>query len=84
MLRTQVLTLVADHILANAIRHGLGVDEIARLHRWRGTLQDTIVSVDEVTRGGAGDSSVVLSRRQIATSGGVVLGDLQLDEGLDG
>jgi len=73
MLRGKVLMLLADHILVHAVRYGLTAEEIVRLHAWREALATSPQAVDEVTRGGAGDSSIVLSRRRIVTSGGVVL-----------
>lgn len=73
MLRGKVLMLLADHILAHAARYGLAADEILRLHVWREALVTSPQAVDEVTRGGAGESSIVLSRRRIATAGGVVV-----------
>jgi len=73
MLRGKVLMLLADHILAQGVRYGLTADEIIRLHVWRDALVTSPQAVDEVTRGGAGESSVVLSRRRIVTAGGVVV-----------
>ncbi len=73
MLRSKVLMLLADHILAHAVRHGLAADEIVRLHVWRDALATSPQAVDEATRGGAGESSIVLSRRRIVTAGGVVI-----------
>ncbi len=73
MLRGKVLMLLADHILAQAVRYGLTADEIVRLHVWRDALVTSPQAVDEVTRGGAGESSIVLSRRRIVTAGGVVI-----------
>jgi len=73
MLRSKVLMLLADHILAHAVRHGLTADEIVRLQVWRDALATSPQAVDEVTRGGAGESSIVLSRRRIVTAGGVAI-----------
>lgn len=73
MLRIKVLMLLANHILAHAGRHGLTADEIVRLHMWREALTTSPQAVDTVTRGGAGESSIVLSRRRIVTAGGVLL-----------
>ncbi|MCJ7551295.1 MAG: hypothetical protein MUQ30_16595, partial [Anaerolineae bacterium] len=73
MLRGKVLMLLADHILGHATRHGLTTEEIVRLHAWRDALASSPQAVDEVTRGGAGESSIVLSRRRIVTSGGVLI-----------
>ena len=77
MLRSKGLKLLADHILAHAVRHGLTADEIVRLHVWRDALATSPQAVDEVTRGGAGESSIVLSRRRIVTAGGVVIEEVR-------
>ncbi|MCD6286188.1 MAG: hypothetical protein J7M39_09795 [Anaerolineae bacterium] len=77
MLRTKVLKLLADRILAQAVRYGLTADEIVRLHVWRNALATSPQAVDEVTRGGAGESSIVLSRRRIVTAGGVVIEEVR-------
>jgi hypothetical protein len=72
-LRRKVLTLLADHILDHAAGYVLTPDEIAHLIRWRDELIRQTEAVDEDTRGGAGDSSILLSRDRFEPSGGVLL-----------
>ena len=72
-LRRKVLTLLADHILDHAARYVLTPDEIAQLMRWRDELVNQATAVDEDTRGGAGDSSILLSRERFEPSGGIIL-----------
>jgi len=72
-LRATVLDKVAGRILARPSRYGLTAAEIELLHAWRKGLRIDTSEVDASTRGGAGDSSRLLSRRQIATEGGILL-----------
>lgn len=72
-LRRQMLTLVADHILANAVRYALTPEEMGRLQVWRNELATVVAEVDETTRGGAGDSSILLSRDRFTPTGGVII-----------
>ncbi len=74
-LRRQVLMLLADHLLDHAAAYVLTPDEIGALVAWRDELTESSDVVDEETRGGAGDSSVLLSRQRLATEGGVVIGE---------
>jgi hypothetical protein len=71
-LRRKVLMVLADHILANAVRYVLSPEELHRLQRWRERLAGSTESVDEETRG-AGESSVHLSRERFRPSGGVLI-----------
>jgi hypothetical protein len=73
VLRSRVLTLLSDHILSHAVRYGMTADEIGRLHVWREVQATSPKAVDKETRGGAGDSSLLLSRRRITMTGGVVV-----------
>ncbi len=74
-LRRKVLTLLANHILDHAVHYILTPDEMTRLTAWRDQLVSQAEAVDEEIRGGAGDSSILLSRERFEPSGGVVLGE---------
>jgi hypothetical protein len=73
-LRRKVLILLADHILHHAVHYVLTPEELTRLTAWREELATHTAAVDEETRGGAGDSSILLSRDRFEPSGGVLLG----------
>ncbi|MGC9347171.1 MAG: hypothetical protein ACP5JG_03440 [Anaerolineae bacterium] len=80
-LRQKVLMVLADHILANAVRYVLSPEELSRLQRWHERLTGSTASVDEETRGGAGESSVHLSRERFTPSGGVLIEPSEEAEG---
>jgi hypothetical protein len=72
-LRRKVLTLLANHILDHAVTYVLTPEEMTRLITWRDELLNQTTAVDEETRGGAGDSAILLSRDRFEPSGGVLL-----------
>ena len=73
-LRQKVLVALVDYLLAHGMRFALQPDELAKLRSWRAEVLSESGAVDETTRGGTGDSSVVLSRKRFMPSDGVVLG----------
>jgi len=74
-LRRKVLVTLVDYLLAHGTRFSLQPEEVAKLRGWRAEVLSESGAVDETTRGGAGDSSVVLSRKRFVPSDGVVLGE---------
>jgi hypothetical protein len=74
-LRRRVLMHLADHLLDHAATYVLTPEEIGGLMTWRDELVSSSDAVDEETRGGAGDSSVLLSRQRFHPQGGVVIGE---------
>jgi hypothetical protein len=72
-LRRQVMTLLVAHLLDHAATYVLTPDEISELIALSDKLAASSEAVDEATRGGAGDSSVLLSRQRLVTEGGVVI-----------
>jgi hypothetical protein len=75
-LRRKVLLLLADHLLEKAARYHILTKERQRLERWRKELVKTADEVDEETRGGAGESAVILSRERSSPADGVVIGEV--------
>jgi hypothetical protein len=82
-LRRTVLRLLADHVMEHAIRYALRPEELVRLQSWRNSLAQSADEVDEETRGGAGDSSVLLSRERFEPSGGILIGGGQANAPTD-
>ncbi len=74
-LRRKVLELLAEHLLNHAVHYVLKPEEMATLSSWRDGLAKESEAVDEETRGGAGESSVILSRERFMPSGGVIIGE---------
>jgi hypothetical protein len=74
-LRKQVLTLLADHILSNREHYQLGDDEYEKLAAWRKELKKAKRQRVDQTRGGAGDSSVILSTERYVPTEGVLIKD---------
>lgn len=72
-LRVDVLKLLADHIIARREHYQLGDDEYNTLVRWRKELRKSTRQKVDQTRGGAGDSSVILSLERYIPSTGVLL-----------
>lgn len=72
-LRSLGLRLLADHILARAQHYALSPLELARLQAWRSKLEGPGKRVDEVTRGGAASSGIVLSPERYVPSEGVLV-----------
>ena len=71
-LRHNVLEILTEHILDRAISYALMPLEIERLKAWRTELQQETVTMDEI-RGGAGDSSLILSQERFVPSEGVIV-----------
>jgi hypothetical protein len=74
-LRSQVLRLLARHILDYAQRYALSPAEMGRLQSWRAELESAAGDVAGAARGGAGESGVLLSRERYVPSDGVLLQD---------
>jgi hypothetical protein len=72
-LRHSVLEILTDHILDRALSYALSPLEMERLQAWRSELQADSAAVDEETRGGAGDSSLILSQERFGPSVGVII-----------
>lgn len=74
-LRRQILLAIADYLLEVAPAYALSPEEMMRLREWREHLETTIEAVDEETRGGAGDSAILISRERFEPTGGIIIGD---------
>ena len=72
-LRTQVLRLLATHILDRAGLYALSPVELSRLQSWRAELESVTGEVGDTSRSGAGESGVLLSRERYVPSDGVLL-----------
>jgi hypothetical protein len=74
-LRSLVLKAVTSHILVRAATYGLSPAELATLQAWRSELDEAPATAEEDTRGGAGESGVVLSPERYVPSEGLLLGE---------
>ena len=72
-LRQQVLQALADHLLEQAVYYQLSLTDIERLQEWRKGLIASVNQQDLVTRGEAGESSVILSVERYVPSEGVLI-----------
>jgi hypothetical protein len=72
-LRHQVLTTLADHILNNAINYSLRPDEYESLQRWREELEKAEPELVEETRGGTGESGIIISTERYVPSEGILI-----------
>lgn len=72
-LRHQVLMLITDHIINHLSYYELRESELLQLKTYRDELQSAETEHIEETRGGAGDSSVILSLERFTPSEGVLL-----------
>jgi hypothetical protein len=72
-LRWQVLLLLAGHILDRAEYFTLSPEEYEGLKTWRGELESAGKSKIEETRGGAGESSIILTTERYIPSEGVLI-----------
>jgi hypothetical protein len=72
-LRLQVLRLLAGHILQRAGYYALSPVELDRLRAWRSELEVSSPTEDLETRGGAGESSVILSPERYTPSEGILI-----------
>ncbi len=74
-LRKQVLILLADHLLARNEYYQLTDGEHDKLSTWRQGLMKAKRAKVNDTRGGAGNSSIILSTERYIPSEGVLLHD---------
>ncbi|HBY97184.1 MAG: hypothetical protein M5U01_42320 [Ardenticatenaceae bacterium] len=72
-LRRQVLARLAGHLLARAEYYVLRPAEFEALRAWRDALEKAEPRPPDETRGGAGDSAVILSPERFTPSDGVVI-----------
>ena len=72
-LRRQVLLLLSDHILAEALHYLLRPVELEKLQSWRAELARGGKEVQPEARGGTGESSVILSTERYIPSDGVLI-----------
>jgi hypothetical protein len=72
-LHGQVLKLLADHILERTIYYNLSTAEQDRLVKWRDQLQKAAGDKVEETRGGAGESGLILSPERYVPTQGILL-----------
>ncbi|HEY5572806.1 MAG TPA: hypothetical protein VIK64_07310 [Anaerolineales bacterium] len=72
-LRHQVLTALADHILNNAIHYSLRPDEYEGLRSWREELEKAGPQLVEETRGGTGESGIIISTERYVPSEGILI-----------
>lgn len=72
-LRHSVLEHLADHILERAMSYALSPLELEQLQAWRAELKESATAVDEESRGGAGDSGLILSKERFMPSEGVII-----------
>jgi hypothetical protein len=72
-LRKQVLTLLGEHLLAQHEHYRLAENEHAKLRTWLQALKKAKRQKVNDTRGGAGNSSIILSTERYVPSEGVLL-----------
>jgi hypothetical protein len=72
-LRHQVLLSLAKYILDNALHYVLRPVELENLQAWYEKLIENKPQEVEKTRGGAGESAVIISRERYIPSGGVLI-----------
>ncbi len=78
-LRQKVLLLLSSYIIQQAISFALSQNEVDRLQSWRRELEDGATPVNAAV-GGAGESSLILSRERFVPSGGVLLQNDEKEE----
>jgi hypothetical protein len=78
-LRQKVLLLLSSYIIQQAISFALSQNEVDRLQSWRRELVDGATPVNAAV-GGAGESSLILSRERFVPSGGVLLQNDEKEE----
>ena len=74
-LRVDVLKLLAEHIMSHREHYQLSDEEYGKLVRWHKELRKSPRQKIDQTRGGAGDSSVILSLERYIPSTGVLLSE---------
>ena len=72
-LRYQVLDLLAGHLLDQAPRYALRPAEYENLKSWREVLEKAKKEPLEETRGGAGESGIIISTERYVPSEGVLI-----------
>lgn len=72
-LRRQVEILLANYLLDRAVTFSLTKDEIALLRSWLAEREAGKVSEEQIERGGAGDSGLILSTERFEPSDGILL-----------
>ncbi|MDQ4075496.1 MAG: hypothetical protein M3220_04530 [Chloroflexota bacterium] len=72
-LRRKVLVRLADHILDRAVTYRLSPMELESLRAWRSELTASPSAADEETRGGAGESGLILSQERYVPSEGILI-----------
>ena len=72
-LRLQVLKLIGDHLINRYEYYELGPEEYDRLRTWRKQIEENGTEDVEETKGGTGESSIILSRERYIPSEGVLL-----------
>jgi hypothetical protein len=72
-LSQQALQLFTDHILQHAQTYALTLKEMERLSTWRKELDVSSLKKTEETRGGIGESSVILSPERYVPKEGVLI-----------
>ncbi|MEJ2264718.1 MAG: hypothetical protein P8X95_14840 [Anaerolineales bacterium] len=72
-LRYQVLDLLAGHLLDQATRYALRSAEYENLKSWHEELEKSKKEPVEETRGGAGESGIIISTERYVPSEGVLI-----------
>ena len=80
-LRHKTLIILGDHLHKHAIYYALRPEELERLESWRVELKRASAVKIEESRGGTGESSVILSPERYIPSEGVLIQPKQEDEG---
>lgn len=72
-LRHQTLLLLGEHIHRHAIHYALKPKELERLEDWLGELRQASIEKVEESKGGTGESSIILSPERYVPSEGVLI-----------
>jgi hypothetical protein len=72
-LRHKVLFLLSSYIIQQTIPFNLSPTEVDRLQSWRRELEDGATPIKSEAVGGAGESSLILSKERFVPSDGVLL-----------
>lgn len=72
-LRHQILLLLCDHILKRATHYDLEPSEFEQLKAWREDLEGELPEALEETRGGAGESGIIISTERYIPSEGILI-----------
>ena len=75
-LRRKALRILVDHIASNAVEYRIPLEELERLSAWqKEAFKPGKKTAQEPTRGGAGDSAVILSTERFTPSQGKLIKD---------